>query len=89
MTKKKKEKIIKLKNNSGNMIVCEGVLSSKEGPAVHLKDGTKMWFLNGHRHRQDGPAIEYAHGDVEYYYEGRYFSSKEEYEKFILLETFK
>jgi hypothetical protein len=26
-------------------------------------DGDKAWFLNGKRHREDGPAIEWADGD--------------------------
>ena len=25
-------------------------------------DGSKYWYLNGKRHREDGPAIEYADG---------------------------
>ena len=25
-------------------------------------DGSKYWYLNGERHREDGPAIEYANG---------------------------
>ena len=27
---------------------------------IVTKDGTKMWYLNGKRHREDGPAIEYT-----------------------------
>ena len=26
-------------------------------------DGTKHWYLNGKKHREDGPAIEWADGD--------------------------
>ncbi len=26
-------------------------------------DGNKHWYLNGERHREDGPAIEWADGD--------------------------
>ena len=25
-------------------------------------DGTKRWYLNGKRHREDGPAVEYPNG---------------------------
>ena len=25
-------------------------------------DGTKRWWVNGKRHREDGPAVEYANG---------------------------
>lgn len=30
-------------------------------------DGNKVWYLNGERHREDGPAIEWANGDKEWY----------------------
>ena len=29
--------------------------------------GTKEWYLNGERHRVDGPAIEYANGGKRWY----------------------
>jgi len=32
--------------------------------------GTKHWFLNGERHREDGPAIEYADGTKVWYLNG-------------------
>ena len=34
-------------------------------------DGTKQWFLNGERHREDGPAIEYASGSKWWYLNGK------------------
>ena len=33
-------------------------------------DGTKEWWLNGKRHRVDGPAIERADGGKEWYLNG-------------------
>ena len=33
-------------------------------------DGSKKWYLNGKRHRVDGPAIEYAYGEKEWYLDG-------------------
>ena len=30
-------------------------------------DGGKQWFLNGERHREDGPAIEYSEGTKSWY----------------------
>ena len=33
---------------------------------VH-ENGTKEWFLNGQRHREDGPAIEYSDGTKDWY----------------------
>ena len=29
---------------------------------VEYLDGTKIWYLNGQRHREDGPAYEYSNG---------------------------
>ena len=31
------------------------------------EDGTKSWYLNGERHREDGPAIEWADGTKLWY----------------------
>ena len=33
--------------------------------------GTKTWFLNGKRHRVDGPAIEWANGTKEWFLNGQ------------------
>ena len=33
-------------------------------------DGSKWWFLNGERHRSDGPAIEYANGSKWWFLNG-------------------
>ena len=30
-------------------------------------EGNKEWWINGKRHRDDGPAIEYANGDKEWW----------------------
>ena len=39
---------------------------------VKVKDnGTKFWWLNGKRHREDGPAIEYANGYKSWYLNGK------------------
>ena len=34
-------------------------------------NGTKKWYLNGKRHREDGPAIEWANGGKEWYLNGK------------------
>ena len=34
-------------------------------------DGHKEWYLNGKRHREDGPAIEYADGTKCWYLNGK------------------
>ena len=33
--------------------------------------GNKFWFKNGKRHREDGPAIEYANGDKFWFINGK------------------
>ena len=35
-------------------------------------DGTKSWYLNGKRHREDGPAVEHSAGTKEWYLNGKY-----------------
>jgi hypothetical protein len=37
-------------------------MSFKEYTVKVFKNGGKEWFLNGKRHREDGPAVEYADG---------------------------
>jgi hypothetical protein len=37
---------------------------------IEYKDGTKEWFLNGERHRTDGPAIEWSNGTKEWWLNG-------------------
>ena len=33
--------------------------------------GTKVWYLNGQRHREDGPAIEWPDGGKEWWLNGQ------------------
>ena len=33
--------------------------------------GYKAWYLNGKRHREDGPAVEYANGDKSWWLNGK------------------
>ena len=35
------------------------------------EDGTKSWYLNGKRHREDGPAVECADGSRYWYLNGQ------------------
>lgn len=39
-------------------------------------NGDKEWFLNGKRHREDGPAVERSNGDKEWYINGKQLSLK-------------
>jgi endo-1,4-beta-mannosidase len=35
-------------------------------------NGNKSWFLDGKRHREDGPAVEYSDGGKVWYLDGKY-----------------
>lgn len=44
------------------------ILHREDGPAIEYHaNGDKFWYLNGSRHRVDGPAIEYANGYKAWY----------------------
>ena len=34
-------------------------------------NGAKSWYLNGQRHREDGPAVEYADGSKDWFLNGQ------------------
>ena len=53
-------------------------------------DGTKRWYLDGKRHRTDGPAIEYPNGDKYWYLNGKQIDckSQEEFERLLKLKVF-
>ena len=34
------------------------------------RNGTKLWYINGNFHREDGPAVEYASGNKFWYLNG-------------------
>ena len=54
------------KNNS----IQKGTSRIEYTVKVH-DNGTREWFLNGNRHREDGPAFEYANGNKEWYLNGK------------------
>lgn len=41
------------------------------------KAGTIRWHKNGKLHRTDGPAIEYANGNKEWWVEGKEYTKEE------------
>jgi len=45
-------------------------MSYKEYTVKVYNSGDKEWYLNGKRHREDGPAIEYASGNKHWYLNG-------------------
>ena len=44
---------------------------SKGSWCIKNVKGTKEWFLDGNRHREDGPAVECANGTKEWYLKGK------------------
>ena len=42
-----------------------------------FEDGSKVWLLNGERHREDGPAIEFSSGTKAWYLNGEKLTKKE------------
>jgi len=59
---------------------------------VTCEDGSVYWFWKSHdtKHRLDGPAIEYANGNKEWYYYGEKVNchSQEEFEKYLKMKAF-
>jgi hypothetical protein len=43
---------------------------------VH-ENGSREWYLNGQRHREDGPAIETAHGICKWFLNGEQVTEQE------------
>ena len=42
-----------------------------ESKLIATPDGSKEWWLNGERHREDGPACEYSDGSKEWWLNGK------------------
>ena len=65
-------------NNKSNKPVC-----------LEDNDGTKCWYLNGKKHRTDGPAVEYRGGTKCWYLFGEKYEDLELWrvasEMFVLL----
>jgi hypothetical protein len=45
--------------------------------------GTKKWYLNGKRHREDGPAIEYVDGDKQWWLNDVEYTKQEYYRELV------
>jgi hypothetical protein len=45
-------------------------MNNNEPKLIVKKNGTKLWWLNGELHREDGPAIERMDGSKEWYLNG-------------------
>ena len=56
-------------------------LQRKEIGFYHF--GAKQWYLNGERHREDGPACEYNDGTKQWFLNGKRIFSEENYWKAV------
>ena len=65
--------IVYLKSNYINFTLSTYYprISLKGRLIIEEFNGTKSWYLNGERHREDGPAIERIDGDKLYYINGK------------------
>jgi hypothetical protein len=66
-----KEQYIHINENSSKIYYKDRamtILHRLDGrPAVEYADGGKLWYVDGQRHRLDGPAYEGAWGNKEWY----------------------
>jgi hypothetical protein len=53
---------------------------------IEYENGTKIYFKNGLRHREDGPAVIYHNGYVEYFLNGISISEKKYEQEVIKLK---
>lgn len=58
-----------------------GDLHRDNGPAIEYDEGYKSWFLNGKRHRLDGPAVEGIEEKENLYWINGAFYEKDAFEK--------
>ena len=51
------------------------LLHNPDGPAIVITTpntfGRNIWYIDGKRHRTDGPAVEWQDGDCDYYVNGK------------------
>ena len=76
------EDLDKYKNNFGHIFYCKkdtDIRHNPYGPSYIDKNGYKSYWVEGKRHRLDGPAAIWPNGCEEYYINSEYLS-KEEFE---------
>jgi len=68
------EKVENIKNIDSDFEYL--IFNIDEEERIEYRNGTKYWYLNGKRHRTDGPAVEWANGDKSFYINGYFVSKK-------------
>jgi hypothetical protein len=53
---------------------------------IEFAGGTKWWYINDKRHREDGAAVEYANGTKRWYINDKEFT-KEEWKDWVINES--
>lgn len=68
-----------------------GLLHRTNGPAIEYSNGDLEWFVNGRRHREDGPSfIKHSYEYKEWWINGHRIkcNTQEEFEKLLRLKAF-
>ena len=71
-------------NDDFSVVVKEDIVihdATYELDELIVNDGNQFWFLNGKRHREDGPAIEYKEGDKYWFLNGIEYTEEKYNEK--------
>lgn len=67
-------------NEEGNSYRCDYDEIGRIGDGMYkTKYGTKYWYKNGQRHREDGPAIEWEDGAKAWYLNDKFMTEEEWY----------
>jgi hypothetical protein len=63
---------------------------NEEEGYILTNNGSKIWMLNGQRHRVSGPAVETAGSFKAWWYKGQYVpvQSQEEFERWLKMQAF-
>lgn len=75
----KEMEILKLKNSEKVPENFTGIIEYTSG----FHSGNKYWLKDGKSHREDGPAVEYNDGSKQWWIEGTYYYSEEDFKKEI------
>ena len=63
----------------------EDIPKNFTGIVEWASDGSKYWYKEGNKHREDGPAIEYLSGYKQWWLEGKFYP-KINLENYVVLD---
>ena len=67
-------------------MVSQWGIASYRWTAIERTHGDKEWWVNGKRHRLNGPAVEYANGVEEWWVNGEQTINQNQVSKYIKVE---